>query len=207
MAGAVSSDASDYVDVEDTVMTGEAVALELRPTGFALAAAGAAIDWLVYFGGGLLFITFAVVVPLGSSSLGQDSATMSAFVSASLVLVLIVIPDRRRAAHARQVPRPAGRRVHGSCGTTAARSGFGTPSSATSSHCSRSTSPSAAWLPSSACSTESRSGSATFSRAPTASTSGCARIDRARIRCAARAAGVGRSPPTSRASRTGWHSA
>jgi uncharacterized RDD family membrane protein YckC len=92
MAGAVSSDASDYVDVEDTVMTGEAVALELRPTGFALAAAGAAIDWLVYFGGGLLFITFAVVVPLGSSSLGQDSATMSAFVSASLVLVLIVIP-------------------------------------------------------------------------------------------------------------------
>jgi uncharacterized RDD family membrane protein YckC len=92
MAPAGFTDASRYDDVEDTVITGEAVALELRPTGFALAAAGAAIDWLVYFGGGLLFITFAVVVPLDSSSLGQDSATVSAFVSASLVLVLIVIP-------------------------------------------------------------------------------------------------------------------
>jgi uncharacterized RDD family membrane protein YckC len=92
MAGAVSSDAFDSVDAEDTVMTGEAVALELRPTGFALAAAGAVIDWLVYFGGGLAFITFAVIVPLQSSSLGQDSATVSAFISASLVLVLIVIP-------------------------------------------------------------------------------------------------------------------
>jgi uncharacterized RDD family membrane protein YckC len=92
MANAGTSDASVYYDEEDTVMTGEAVALELRPTGFALAAAGAAIDWLVYFGGGLLFITYAVVLPLGDSSLGQDSATMAAFVSASLVLVLIVIP-------------------------------------------------------------------------------------------------------------------
>jgi uncharacterized RDD family membrane protein YckC len=92
MALAGFTDASRFDDIEDTVMTGEAVALELRPTGFALAAAGAAIDWLVYFGGGLLFITFAVVLPLSRSSLGQDSATVSAFVSASLVLVLIVIP-------------------------------------------------------------------------------------------------------------------
>jgi len=92
MANAESSDARVYYDVEDTVMTGEAVALELRPTGFALAAAGAAIDWLVYFGGGLLFITFAIVMPLSGSPLGQDSATVAAFVSASLVLVLIVIP-------------------------------------------------------------------------------------------------------------------
>jgi uncharacterized RDD family membrane protein YckC len=92
MAGDGFSDVSDYHDVEDTVMTGEAVALELRPTGFALAAAGAAIDWLVYLGGGLLFITFAVVMPLSASPLGQDSATIAAFVSASLVLVLVVIP-------------------------------------------------------------------------------------------------------------------
>jgi uncharacterized RDD family membrane protein YckC len=92
MAGGDFEDSSRYDDVEDTVMTGEAVALELRPTGFALAAAGAAIDWLVYFGGGVLFITFGVLTPLGSSPLGQDSATVAAFVSASLVLVLIVIP-------------------------------------------------------------------------------------------------------------------
>jgi uncharacterized RDD family membrane protein YckC len=92
MSGDDFADASRYDDDDDTVMTGEAVALELRPTGFALAAAGAVIDWLIYFGGGLLFITFAVVVPLDGSSLGQDSATVAAFVSASLVLVLIVIP-------------------------------------------------------------------------------------------------------------------
>jgi uncharacterized RDD family membrane protein YckC len=92
MAAANSLDAIEYDDVEDTVMTGEAVALELRPTGFALAAAGAAIDWLVYFVGGLVFITYAVVLPLVSSPLGADSATDAAFVSASLVLVLIVIP-------------------------------------------------------------------------------------------------------------------
>jgi uncharacterized RDD family membrane protein YckC len=92
MAGDGLSDISHYQDVEETVMTGEAVALELRPTGFALAAAGAAIDWVVYFVGGLLFITFAVVTPLASSPLGSDSATIAAFVSASLVLVLVVIP-------------------------------------------------------------------------------------------------------------------
>ena len=92
MATAKHSGSVLYDDAEDTVMTGEAVALELRPTGFALAAAGAAIDWLVYFGGGLVFITFAVLVPLQGSPLGADSATVAAFVSASLVLVLIVIP-------------------------------------------------------------------------------------------------------------------
>jgi uncharacterized RDD family membrane protein YckC len=92
MAAQNSFDAIPYDDVEDTVMTGEAVALELRPTGFALAAAGAAIDFLVYGVGGLLLISFAVLVPLSASSLGNDSATVSAFVSASLVLVLVVIP-------------------------------------------------------------------------------------------------------------------
>jgi uncharacterized RDD family membrane protein YckC len=92
MTNAGSSDSSVYYDTEDTVMTGEAVALELRPTGFALAAAGAAIDWLVYFVGGALFITYGVALPLSSSPLGQDSATVNAFLSAALVLVLIVIP-------------------------------------------------------------------------------------------------------------------
>jgi uncharacterized RDD family membrane protein YckC len=92
MAAANSSDAMAYDDVEDTVMTGEAVALELRPTGFALAAAGAAIDFLVYGVGGLLFIIFAVLLPLSSSSLGNDSAVLSTFLTASIVLVLVVIP-------------------------------------------------------------------------------------------------------------------
>jgi uncharacterized RDD family membrane protein YckC len=92
MAPVGSGDAILAHDVDDTVMTGEAVALELRPTPFVLAAAGAAIDWVVYFIGGMLAISFGVLLPLGASDLGQDTATVSAFVSVSLVLVLIVIP-------------------------------------------------------------------------------------------------------------------
>jgi uncharacterized RDD family membrane protein YckC len=92
MAGAGSADANLAVDVDDAVMTGEAVALELRPTPFALAAAGAAIDWLVYFIGGLLFVTFAILVPLVASPLGSDQDTVGAFVGASLIFVLVIIP-------------------------------------------------------------------------------------------------------------------
>jgi uncharacterized RDD family membrane protein YckC len=92
MAAVNPADAIPYEDVEDTVMTGEAVALELRPTGFALAAAGAAIDFAVYGIGGLLLISFGILLPLSQSSLGNDSATVSAALSASLVLVLVVIP-------------------------------------------------------------------------------------------------------------------
>ena len=92
MAAAGSSDAIVANDVEDIVMTGEAVGLELRPTPFPLAAAGAIIDWLVYFGGGILVIAFGVLVPLAASPLGQDSAVISAFLSVSIVLVWIIIP-------------------------------------------------------------------------------------------------------------------
>jgi uncharacterized RDD family membrane protein YckC len=92
MAASGPTNAIPVDDAEDTVMTGEAVALELRPTPYPLAAAGAAIDWLVYLVGGSLVITFAVLLPLASSPLGNDSATVSAFVSVSIVLILIVIP-------------------------------------------------------------------------------------------------------------------
>jgi uncharacterized RDD family membrane protein YckC len=79
-------------DAEDTIMTGEAVALELRPTPFVLAAAGAAIDWAVYFIGGTFAIAYGIILPLSVSQLGNDSATVSASVAVGLVLVLIVIP-------------------------------------------------------------------------------------------------------------------
>ena len=92
MAVAGSADANLAVDVDDAVMTGEAVALELRPTPFALAAAGAAIDWAVYFIGGLLFVTFAILTPLLASPLGADEDTVGAFIGASLILVLVIIP-------------------------------------------------------------------------------------------------------------------
>jgi uncharacterized RDD family membrane protein YckC len=81
-----------YEEPEDVVMTGEAVALDLHPTGYALAGAGAIIDWLVYVVGGFLFLLFAVELPLGATEIGQDSAVQAAAVSATIVLVLIVIP-------------------------------------------------------------------------------------------------------------------
>ena len=92
MAGAGSGDAILAYDVEDTVMTGEAVGLELRPTPFILAAAGAAIDWALYFLGGILALTFGVLLPLASSPLGDDSATVSIFLTVGLVLVFLAIP-------------------------------------------------------------------------------------------------------------------
>jgi len=86
------SEALDAGYEEDIVMTGEAVALELRPTPFVLAAAGAAIDWVVYVVGGILVIAFGVIIPLGASSWGDDSAVLSIFVSVSIVLFFVVIP-------------------------------------------------------------------------------------------------------------------
>ncbi|CAN5249057.1 RDD family protein [soil metagenome] len=43
-------------DVRDELMTGEAVALDLRPTGFALRAAGTLIDFAVYMGSYVLIL-------------------------------------------------------------------------------------------------------------------------------------------------------
>jgi uncharacterized RDD family membrane protein YckC len=91
MATAAHTDALAHDDYEDQVVTGEAVALDLRPTSFVLAAAGAAIDWLVYFVGGLIVLTFALI-PILSGPLGQDSASAAAIVLALGILILIVIP-------------------------------------------------------------------------------------------------------------------
>jgi uncharacterized RDD family membrane protein YckC len=86
------SAALEHHDAVESVMTGEAVALDLRPTSFVLAAAGAAIDWLVYQIGGTLFLYFVIVIPLAASPLGQDSAAMTAVGVAGEVLVLVIIP-------------------------------------------------------------------------------------------------------------------
>jgi uncharacterized RDD family membrane protein YckC len=92
MASGSPSDAVRYDDVEDIVMTGEAVGLELRPTGFALAAAGAAIDFVIYLFGGLILTVFAVILPLSTTSWGRDDAVVSTALSTCLVLFLVVIP-------------------------------------------------------------------------------------------------------------------
>lgn len=86
-----SSGALAHDDRDDEVITGEAVALDLRPTSFVLAAAGLIIDWLVYFVGGLVVLTF-ILIPVLSGPLGQDDASISAIVIIGVVFMLVVVP-------------------------------------------------------------------------------------------------------------------
>ncbi|MCU1535228.1 MAG: hypothetical protein JWR53_1709 [Glaciihabitans sp.] len=82
-------DSVAHIDAENELITGEAVALDLRPTSFILAAAGAAIDWLVYFIGGITAVGLLAAFVFSGIS---DSALQSAVVLASFVVVLVVIP-------------------------------------------------------------------------------------------------------------------
>lgn len=76
-------------DASDELITGEAVALDLRPVGFVLRAAGAAIDLItylvVYFG-----IVLLVLSPLGSAFL--DEATQAAVAIGALVFCIVIVP-------------------------------------------------------------------------------------------------------------------
>ncbi|NEM90835.1 RDD family protein [Galbitalea soli] len=88
-SGPAGSETAQHDD--DVVVTGEAVALDLRPTPFVLAAAGAIIDVLLYLIGGLALV-FLVLVPVSRGPLGQDSAASSAITLGLTVLVLVVAP-------------------------------------------------------------------------------------------------------------------
>jgi uncharacterized RDD family membrane protein YckC len=79
-----------FDDLNSALVTGEAVALDLRPTGFVLRAAGTMIDWLVYFGGYILLAVF--VLPLAASSLNLDQSATAAVAIVGLVLMLVVAP-------------------------------------------------------------------------------------------------------------------
>ena len=74
---------------DDELITGEAVALDLRPTSFVLRAAGAAIDMLAYY---LLYfaIILTVLSPLGSSFI--DDAMLRAIAIIALVFCIVVVP-------------------------------------------------------------------------------------------------------------------
>jgi uncharacterized RDD family membrane protein YckC len=84
-----ASAAPAHADDDAELMTGEAVGLDLRPTGFVLRAAGAIIDFVVYFGTWLLII-LALSSPLFGGIL--DEATGAAAAVAALVFCLIVLP-------------------------------------------------------------------------------------------------------------------
>jgi uncharacterized RDD family membrane protein YckC len=73
----------------DELITGEAVALDLRPASFVLRAAGAIIDWLVYFG---TYLVLALVFFNIAGQLGLDEAITRAITIVGLVLAIVVIP-------------------------------------------------------------------------------------------------------------------
>lgn len=85
--GMATVDSVSHDDDTQELVTGEAVALDLRPASFVLRAAGAIIDYLLYFGG---YILIALVAdPLIA---GLDTAIATAIALAGLVLCIVVIP-------------------------------------------------------------------------------------------------------------------
>ena len=89
-AGTAPIDSVDYDEIDDqALITGEAVALDLRPAGFVLRAAGAAIDFVVYMGS---FVVGAVIFFTQAVDAGLDEALMRAISVVGLVLFLVVAP-------------------------------------------------------------------------------------------------------------------
>jgi uncharacterized RDD family membrane protein YckC len=89
MARPAPVDVLDHVEDSHELVTGEAVALDLRSQSFVLRAAGAIIDYLVYFGS---YIALMVVLFTFATQLGIDDALMQAIGVAGIVLCIVVIP-------------------------------------------------------------------------------------------------------------------
>ena len=89
MARYSGPDSVDYDDTGDELITGEAVALDLRPAGFALRAAGAAIDFLVYFGTYVLIVILVASLQLVD---GIDPALLAIVGITGFVLTTVVAP-------------------------------------------------------------------------------------------------------------------
>jgi uncharacterized RDD family membrane protein YckC len=89
MATLSATDSVEYEEQNDELITGEAVALDLRPAGFILRAGGAAIDFIVYFGGYFLGL---FIFSLAAQSARIDDALATAVGVAGLVLFILVIP-------------------------------------------------------------------------------------------------------------------
>lgn len=79
----------DYAPGEDGTLTGEAVALDLHPTGFVLRAAGAVLDFVVYV---LIFSTLLYAVLFSLLMSGVEWAVVSAVAIILIVLCLVGIP-------------------------------------------------------------------------------------------------------------------
>jgi uncharacterized RDD family membrane protein YckC len=82
----------DWVDGDDTrdeLMTGEAVALDLRPTGFALRAAGTLIDYVVYMGAYVLLLLGIFTL---AARIEAEDAVFGILGVVGLVLCLVAAP-------------------------------------------------------------------------------------------------------------------
>ena len=89
MARAPQTDWVSHDEDSQELVTGEAVALDLRASSFVLRGAGAIIDYLVYFGS---YILIMVVLFTFATQLGIDDALMQAIGVAGIVLCIVVIP-------------------------------------------------------------------------------------------------------------------
>jgi uncharacterized RDD family membrane protein YckC len=73
----------------DALITGEAVALDLRPTGWALRAAGCIIDVIVYLGA---YIAIGIALFSAAASAGSEGAVFGILQVVALVGCLVVAP-------------------------------------------------------------------------------------------------------------------
>jgi uncharacterized RDD family membrane protein YckC len=85
-----AADSVDYDEVlERELITGEAVALDLRPAGFVLRAAGSAIDFVVYLGSYLLGL---IIFTSAAANAQLDNRLTAAVGVVALVLFIVVAP-------------------------------------------------------------------------------------------------------------------
>ncbi len=89
MANAWADDELDEFAPDDALLTGEAVTLDLRPTGLVLSAAGAIIDFLLYLG---TFIVVLVIFTTIAAQAASESAVFGIVTVVALVGCLIIAP-------------------------------------------------------------------------------------------------------------------
>ncbi len=82
-------DAVRHVDDENELITGEAVALDLRPAGFVLRAGSAAIDFVIYLGSYILVLLLAFQA---ATAWDVDEAAAAAIGIAAFVVCVIAAP-------------------------------------------------------------------------------------------------------------------
>jgi uncharacterized RDD family membrane protein YckC len=79
----------DYAPGEEGTLTGEAVSLDLHPTGFVLRALGALIDFFTY---AILYWAILIAVFMAASSLGTEEAVLFALAIVTFVVCFVGIP-------------------------------------------------------------------------------------------------------------------